>query len=60
MCVQAFFGVFVKVITGFWVQAIGFKLEVGAATAEDVTPALPSGPSTMGIMVHSLLWVTQD
>ena len=29
-------------------------------TVDDRNPALPSGPSTMGIMVYSLLWVMQS
>ena len=29
-------------------------------TVDDMNPALPEGPYTMGIMVHSLLWVMQD
>ena len=29
-------------------------------TVVDINPALPSGPYTMGIMVHSLPWVMQD
>ena len=28
--------------------------------ADDINPALPKGPETMGIMVDSLLWVMQD
>ena len=29
-------------------------------TADDINPALPSGPQTMGIVVYSSLWVMQD
>ena len=29
-------------------------------TVDDINPALPEGPSTMGIMLSSLFWVMQD
>ena len=29
-------------------------------TVDDINPALPWGPETMGIMTYSLLWVMQD
>ena len=32
----------------------------GAPTVDDINPALPEGPSTMGILVYSLSWVMQD
>ena len=31
-----------------------------SATVDDINPALPEGPLTMGIMVYSLLWVMQN
>ena len=31
-----------------------------ATTVDDINPALPPGPQTMGIMVHALFWVMQD
>ena len=35
-------------------------MELFTGTVDDINPALPQGPETMGIMVYSLLWVMQD
>ena len=33
---------------------------LGGCTVDDISPALPCGPQTMGSMVKSLIWVMQD
>ena len=50
-------GSFCRLLTGPY----GFSFLIGfPPPVDDINPALPSGPYTMGIMEDSLLWVMQD